>query len=355
MTAVLVTGPSSGPGHPDPEREWQLHVRAGGQLQWRRDVHVSRQRRNRQFQCGYRHDQCGRGQRRAQLHQGRRTRPWPRTLAPRRSNPWATAISAGPANESGQTVSLRRSPDNTNPGLFSAGPAVSPTGSADVHAGRERDRLGHDHLARSPTTAALPTAASTRARRRPSSSPSPRSTTRRSASDTSLTTAEDTVGSTRAGLHRRRRRHADLLRSSARPRQRHGRGRSAGQLHVHPGPELQRHRLVHLSAPTTATVNSNTATVDRHRHPGQRRAGLRRTPRSPRPRTPSAARAPVCTDVDGDTLTYCDRRPAAPTARPRSTWPATLHVHPGPELQRHRQLHLTRPPTGPSAVQLGHE
>ena len=42
-------------------------------------------------------------------------------------SPWATAISPGPANESGQTVSFNIT-SNTNPGLFSAGPAVSPAG-----------------------------------------------------------------------------------------------------------------------------------------------------------------------------------------------------------------------------------
>ena len=41
---------------------------------------------------------------------------------------WATAISAGPANESGQTVSFEVT-GNTNAGLFSAGPSVSPTGT----------------------------------------------------------------------------------------------------------------------------------------------------------------------------------------------------------------------------------
>jgi Ca2+-binding RTX toxin-like protein len=42
-------------------------------------------------------------------------------------NPWATGISSGPANESGQTVSFEIT-SNTNTALFSAGPAVSPTG-----------------------------------------------------------------------------------------------------------------------------------------------------------------------------------------------------------------------------------
>ena len=41
---------------------------------------------------------------------------------------WATAISAGPANESAQTVSFEVT-GNTNAGLFSAGPSVSPTGA----------------------------------------------------------------------------------------------------------------------------------------------------------------------------------------------------------------------------------
>ncbi|MCC8999988.1 MAG: Ig-like domain-containing protein [Candidatus Contendobacter sp.] len=42
-------------------------------------------------------------------------------------NPWATLLSAGPADESGQTLTVNIT-GNTNPGLFSAGPAISPTG-----------------------------------------------------------------------------------------------------------------------------------------------------------------------------------------------------------------------------------
>jgi large repetitive protein len=42
-------------------------------------------------------------------------------------NPWATAISAGPTNESSQTVSFVIT-GNTKPGLFSAGPSVSSSG-----------------------------------------------------------------------------------------------------------------------------------------------------------------------------------------------------------------------------------
>src|SRR6185295_1780352 len=46
---------------------------------------------------------------------------------PQTVNPWATAISPGPPDESGQTVTFNIT-GNTNPALFSAGPAVSPTG-----------------------------------------------------------------------------------------------------------------------------------------------------------------------------------------------------------------------------------
>ena len=42
-------------------------------------------------------------------------------------NPWATALSAGPADEAAQTLSFTITA-NDNPGLFSAGPSVSPAG-----------------------------------------------------------------------------------------------------------------------------------------------------------------------------------------------------------------------------------
>lgn len=42
-------------------------------------------------------------------------------------NNWATAISSGPANESGQTLEFQVT-GNTNTALFAAGPAISPTG-----------------------------------------------------------------------------------------------------------------------------------------------------------------------------------------------------------------------------------
>jgi hypothetical protein len=41
---------------------------------------------------------------------------------------WATAISPGPADEASQTVTFAIT-NNTNPSLFSAGPAVSATGT----------------------------------------------------------------------------------------------------------------------------------------------------------------------------------------------------------------------------------
>ena len=51
----------------------------------------------------------------------------PYNAGPQTVNPWATAISPGPANESGQTVSFQIV-SNSNGALFSAGPAVSPAG-----------------------------------------------------------------------------------------------------------------------------------------------------------------------------------------------------------------------------------
>ena len=83
-------------------------------------------------------------------------------------NPWATAISPGPANESGQTVTFNII-GNTNAALFSAGPAVSSTGVLTY-------TLTPNVIGTATitwwrwTTAARPTAASTPRRRRPSSS-----------------------------------------------------------------------------------------------------------------------------------------------------------------------------------------
>ena len=51
---------------------------------------------------------------------------------------WATAISAGPANESGQTLTFDVTNDNN--ALFSVQPAIARRRDADVYAGRERVR-----------------------------------------------------------------------------------------------------------------------------------------------------------------------------------------------------------------------
>ena len=59
---------------------------------------------------------------------------------------WATAIPAGPPNESGQALNFLVT--NTNSSLFSTQPAISSDWHADVHAGlecqRQRDRYGAD-------------------------------------------------------------------------------------------------------------------------------------------------------------------------------------------------------------------
>ena len=91
---------------------------------------------------------------------------------------WATAISAGPANESGQTLTFQVDREHQRGALLGAAGDL-PDRHADLHAGGQRQRHGDDHRRCSRTTAARPTAASTPRRRRPSRSPSRRSTTRR--------------------------------------------------------------------------------------------------------------------------------------------------------------------------------
>ena len=54
---------------------------------------------------------------------------------------WASAIAAGPADEAGQQVRFVLAADSA---LFSAGPAISPSRSADLHAGPERERPRDD-------------------------------------------------------------------------------------------------------------------------------------------------------------------------------------------------------------------
>ena len=52
-------------------------------------------------------------------------------------NNWATNISAGPADEAGQTLTFLVTTNND--ALFSVLPAVSATGHADLHPGGERE------------------------------------------------------------------------------------------------------------------------------------------------------------------------------------------------------------------------
>ncbi|MEZ4701930.1 MAG: Ig-like domain-containing protein [Rhodothermales bacterium] len=88
---------------------------------------------------------------------------------------WATALSAGPANESTQTLTFSASATNST--LFSVQPAVSRPGRSPSRR-RPTPAASAPSPSRWPTTAARPTAASTPARRRPSPSPSPAPTTR---------------------------------------------------------------------------------------------------------------------------------------------------------------------------------
>ena len=84
-------------------------------------------------------------------------------------NPWATAISAGPPNEAGQTLTFLVT-GNTNPALFSAAPGGVIGRGADLHERAQRLRHGDDHAGGCRTTAARRTAAWTRRRRRRSRS-----------------------------------------------------------------------------------------------------------------------------------------------------------------------------------------
>ncbi len=52
----------------------------------------------------------------------------PANSGPVTVDPWATQLSAGPANESGQSLTFAVT-GNDNPGIFAAGPAISPSGA----------------------------------------------------------------------------------------------------------------------------------------------------------------------------------------------------------------------------------
>ena len=81
---------------------------------------------------------------------------------------WASGISPGPADESGQVVSFTLTDDNA--ALFAVAPAVAADGTLIVYAGGGCERVGDGDGARRTTTAAPRTAAWTRRRRRRSRS-----------------------------------------------------------------------------------------------------------------------------------------------------------------------------------------
>ena len=122
---------------------------------------------------------------------------------------WATSISKGPANESAQTVSFVIT-GNTNAGLFSAGPAVSPTGALTF-------TPAANAFGSATITLKITDSGGTANGGVDESATQTFNITVTPVNDapvcqnTSLTTAEDTVGSTAPVLHRRRWRHADLL------------------------------------------------------------------------------------------------------------------------------------------------
>src|SRR5438552_14815676 len=58
---------------------------------------------------------------------------------------WATNISAGPANESGQTLTFQVT-GNTNASLFTAGPAISSSGTLTRSEEHTSELQSPDHL-----------------------------------------------------------------------------------------------------------------------------------------------------------------------------------------------------------------
>ncbi len=109
---------------PGQRRLLQLHAR--GRLQRHRLVHVPRERRHQRQQHRHRLDHRHRGQRHPDLHPGQRTRPWPR-ISGAASVAWASGISAGPADESGQALDFIVNNDNHS--LFSVQPAIADDGT----------------------------------------------------------------------------------------------------------------------------------------------------------------------------------------------------------------------------------
>ena len=109
------------------------------------------------------HDHRQRRQRRAELHEGRATRPSTRTPARRRSAAGRPAISAGPRTRRARRSTFIVTNNNNRPCSRRSRRSRS-TGTLTYTPAAERQRHGHGHASRCRTTAAPPTAASTRSR-----------------------------------------------------------------------------------------------------------------------------------------------------------------------------------------------
>ena len=158
---------------------------------------------------------------------------------------WATALSPGPANEVGQALNFIVS--NNNNALFSVQPAIGANGTltytpaANANGSATVTVQIHDN-------GGVPTAASTPARRRPSPSPSRRSTTRRASRRApNQTVIEDAGRAVRhrlghrdqrrpgqrgwpgAELHRQQQQQRAVLRAAGDRRQRHADLHAGGQ------------------------------------------------------------------------------------------------------------------------------
>ena len=196
------------------------------------------------------------------------------------------------------------SPATATPSLFSARPAVATDRHPDLHPGGRRQRHGHDHGRRSRTTAAPPTAASTPRHRRPSRSPSPRSTTRRRFTKGPDQTVQR--GRRPADRHQLGHRHSSRPAnesSQTRHLQRHRQRQQPALFSVQPGDQPRPGTLTYTPAAdangsATITVTSRTtaeranggvdtsvaADLHHHRQRGQRRAVVHQGRQQDRPR-----------------------------------------------------------------------
>ena len=108
-------------------RHRECDVLASGGLQRLRFLHVSGERRRPELRRRHSLDHRERGQRRPELHEGRRPNRERGRRRPERRPDGPPRSRAGPADESGQTVNFIVS--NNNNALFSAQPAVAATGT----------------------------------------------------------------------------------------------------------------------------------------------------------------------------------------------------------------------------------